>query len=1083
MAEVALDFSQAQPVESPVTLDFTKAQPLAAQSKQVSLDFSKAQPISNAPVALDFTKAQPIDPNARFFAGTGPAEVRAYQPSIWDRIKSAVTAGIPNYSSRTVYNPKYGQMQLLSPEEALTPSEQRAHPMLTGAGEFAGGLTSPGSVALLAGTGGLGELPGAAAMLPRLMSAGFGAQAIYSGIKNVPAIRDAWNRGDASEVERLLTHTVLNLGMGALAGQHAVTGAGAVTGRTQAEPGTAAPRVADSSTVEGVKAHNEAFARAKQELGPTAGAREVLARAQTILTSPTSPVGEVLQEQAPNVRVTDSAAAARDLVEADTKIRPAQETGDRRLDIAQRARVAEMTPEEMKRELLTSKVTGLPNRRAFDEAGPSPAVAMSDADGLKALNDTFGYAAGDALLRAKAEALQKAGVDAYHDKGDEFVYRGQSPADLTQKLEGARDLLRNRIIDVRNPDGTITSFKGADFSHGEGTDIAEAESGLKEHKAQREAAGERARGELRGITQLGPGEGGGLAGATERLGQGPARAEARVTGPSGTAEFRNPTARVVTDDHIPVVSRDEVLAQAIHNIISNSGELQRAGVDPSTIKTSGDIDAVLQRASDVVRSNLDPRAEATITFEMQKQLAADLGMSVEQLLARRGGESYNTEQAIAARALLSQSAKHVVTLAKVAAQTGDATALNDATTALAQHQAIQEKVAGITAEAGRALGGFRIGKAALPEVKVANVLSKLSPEAQAEAMRLMSKLDPTDPMMVRKLNQFAEKIKPSTTLDKFFEYYRNALLSSPHTIIVKTASEASMAAMTAMQKAIAGGLAKFKDSPDRFASEAYYYSKGMAQALGEHARPILSGEFKLEGSPGFERTGQQAIKGAPGEVVRTPSETMTRMTDLVYAGNYFGELNALAARQALSEGLTGDSFQARQEYLSHHPTNEMTESAHKLATTNTFANKLSGFAEKIGQAISAKPTAPWLPESLKTVSPLQFLFPFYRTPVNLLKATLTHATPYELLNGIAKGDTDAMARGVLGSSISAASGLPSLDRAHHRWRTNGFQERGDEARYWLAAVLAQNRRQVLQLPQIRTCRPSCGFDRRCGPRR
>ena len=72
MAEVALDFSQAQPVESPVTLDFTKAQPLAAQSKQVSLDFSKAQPISNAPVALDFTKAQPIDPNARFFAGTGP---------------------------------------------------------------------------------------------------------------------------------------------------------------------------------------------------------------------------------------------------------------------------------------------------------------------------------------------------------------------------------------------------------------------------------------------------------------------------------------------------------------------------------------------------------------------------------------------------------------------------------------------------------------------------------------------------------------------------------------------------------------------------------------------------------------------------------------------------------------------------------------------------------------------------------------------------------------------------------------------------------------------------------------------------
>ncbi len=462
------------------------------------------------------------------------------------------------------------------------------------------------------------------------------------------------------------------------------------------------------------------------------------------------------------------------------------------------------------------------------------------------------------------------------------------------------------------------------------------------------------------------------------------------------------------------------LSQAIHNVISNSGELQRAGVDLSAIRTNGDVDAVLQRASDVVKSNLDPRAEATITFEAQKQLAADLGMSVEDLLARRGGEAYNTEQAIAARALLAQSAKHVVTLAKVAAASGDPTALDDATTALAQHQAIQEKVAGIRAEAGRSLGGFRIGRAALPEVKVANVLSKLSPEARAEAMRLMSKLDPTDPTMVRKLNEFAEKIKPSTTMDKLFEYYRNFLLSSPHTIIVKTASEAAMAAMTTMQKAVAGGLAKFKDSPDRFAAESWYFAKGMAQALGEHAKPILSGEFQLEGSPGFERAGQQAIKGPLGAVIRTPSEAMSRMTNLLYASTYFGELQSLAARQAISEGLSGDSFNARQEYLAHHPTDEMSEAAHNLATTNTFQNELSGFAGKIGQAIATKPTAAWLPESLKSVSPLKFLFPFFRTPINLLKATLTHSTPYELLNGFAKGDTDAMARGVLGSSIAAS---------------------------------------------------------------
>jgi hypothetical protein len=434
----------------------------------------------------------------------------------------------------------------------------------------------------------------------------------------------------------------------------------------------------------------------------------------------------------------------------------------------------------------------------------------------------------------------------------------------------------------------------------------------------------------------------------------------------------------------------------------------------------------------------------TVESILARAAVADLTLELARWLLRRwdslpahqraalsyglnGGQAFNTDEALAARALLAQSAKHVVTLAKAAAVSGDTASLDAATTALAQHQSIQEHVAGITAEAGRALGGFRIDKASLPEVKIANVLSKLSPEAQAEAVRLMSRFDPADPATVRRVSQFAEKVKPSTTLDKLFEYYRGSLLSSPHTIIVKTASEASMAAMTKMQKALAGGIAKFKSSPDRFAAEAYYYAKGTTQALAEHMKPILSGEFQLEGSPGFERAGQQAIKGRIGSVVRVPSEAMSRATDLIYAGNYFGEINALAARQALSEHLEGDAFHARQEYLSHHPSENMTEAAHKLAMTNTFQSQLGPFAEKIGQAIATKPSAAWLPESAKSVAPLKWLFPFYKTPVNLVRASLTHATPYELLNGIAKGDTDALARGVLGSSISAAIAYLALN--------------------------------------------------------
>lgn len=150
----------------------------------------------------------------------------------------------------------------------------------------------------------------------------------------------------------------------------------------------------------------------------------------------------------------------------------------------------------MSLELLTSEMTGLPNRRAFDEAEPALAVGMSDVDGLKALNDLFGYDAGNALLKAKAHALRLAGLDAYHDKGDEFLYRGNSAAELGAALERAGCALRTSTIALECADGGPLRFTGADFSYGVGKDISEAERALRVHKAERQARGALKRGEL-----------------------------------------------------------------------------------------------------------------------------------------------------------------------------------------------------------------------------------------------------------------------------------------------------------------------------------------------------------------------------------------------------------------------------------------------------------------------------------------------------------------------------------------------------------------------------------------------------------
>jgi predicted signal transduction protein with EAL and GGDEF domain len=114
---------------------------------------------------------------------------------------------------------------------------------------------------------------------------------------------------------------------------------------------------------------------------------------------------------------------------------------ERRFAFERRRRVAEMSTEEMRQQLLTSEVTGLPNRRAFEEAGPALAVAMSDMDALKAVNK-YGYVAGNAVLRAKANVLREAGLDAYHDKGDEFLCRG----DVADHLVDCRRVTITRLL-------------------------------------------------------------------------------------------------------------------------------------------------------------------------------------------------------------------------------------------------------------------------------------------------------------------------------------------------------------------------------------------------------------------------------------------------------------------------------------------------------------------------------------------------------------------------------------------------------------------------------------------------------------
>jgi diguanylate cyclase (GGDEF)-like protein len=106
---------------------------------------------------------------------------------------------------------------------------------------------------------------------------------------------------------------------------------------------------------------------------------------------------------------------------------------------------------------VTDALTGLPNRRALDramaQAGDRPAaLLMVDADHFKALNDTWGHAAGDAALKHLGRIFLRSLRDgdlASRIGGEEFAL-WLDGAGLPTALEVA-ERVRRAVADTRLP--------------------------------------------------------------------------------------------------------------------------------------------------------------------------------------------------------------------------------------------------------------------------------------------------------------------------------------------------------------------------------------------------------------------------------------------------------------------------------------------------------------------------------------------------------------------------------------------------------------------------------------------------------
>ncbi|QIG78783.1 GGDEF domain-containing protein [Stakelama tenebrarum] len=151
-----------------------------------------------------------------------------------------------------------------------------------------------------------------------------------------------------------------------------------------------------------------------------------------------------------------------------------------RLDAATREAADLRTKlEEARDNARRDPLTDLPNRRAFEEAyaaqmgaAQSVCIAVCDVDHFKSVNDRFGHAVGDRVLKAIAEALSQScpGHLVARYGGEEFaiLFSGISHGAALATLDRARATVaakRYRLRDSDEPLGAITFSAGITQAH------------------------------------------------------------------------------------------------------------------------------------------------------------------------------------------------------------------------------------------------------------------------------------------------------------------------------------------------------------------------------------------------------------------------------------------------------------------------------------------------------------------------------------------------------------------------------------------------------------------------------------------
>lgn len=466
----------------------------------------------------------------------------------------------------------------------------------------------------------------------------------------------------------------------------------------------------------------------------------------------------------------------------------------------------------------------------------------------------------------------------------------------------------------------------------------------------------------------------------------------------------------------------------------------------------------ISRALDVARQSMggfDNARRGVITQEETARLASELNMTPDSLLARRKGQAFNAEEALAARQILAKSGNELVNLARRIQRLEDPgdELLAQFRQAMVRHAAIQEQIAGATAEAGRALQQFRMmadsrnvhGSVLAGLVQGGGGRGRIKDAADM----IIDAAD--DPATMNKLAVDASKPR---FRDKLVELWYNSLLSGPQTHVVNMVSNTMTAIAQIPEHAAAatlGGaraLATRNAQVDRvmfseLGARAFGLLQGTKEGLRQFGRTFRTGEPSDFVSK-VEAQSEPAISGRVGQLVRIPTRALAAEDEIFKAMARRMEIGGLAVRQAKKEGLKGEAARTRIAELVANPTEDMMTKALDYGRYLTFQRPLGDAMRHIAAATQAAPG-------------MKLFLPFVRTPINLLKfagerspaAPLIKEWRADFRAGGARRDL-ALARAMTGTGLGMAvmelaangnitGGGPADQSAGELLRADGWQ--------------------------------------------